>query len=298
LRTGRRVIDDPESVETKLNPWHDPDDGRFTFAGQGRYFGNGAPRAGEDGAGPGARGPMTARRATTKAGKARTAVHKPAPAAPKKAPAKQAGTPVMRAMGLPVDGGVRDRPPQTQQPAPPKLRSGQARPRQATAGRNAPAVPEELVQRFKRHMIPKEHDRNVVYLDSKGIPTVGIGHKVVPADKLKLGDRISDARKDAFWRQDSTKALAAALQQAEQAGIDDPEFLVALADVNFQLGSTWNLEHKKTWALIMNGDYQAAAREAQDSEWYRETPARVIAFQRALLALRPKPARKPTGQRS
>ena len=40
LRTGRRVR---AGVEVKFNPWHDPEDGRFTFAGQGRYFG----RAGE-----------------------------------------------------------------------------------------------------------------------------------------------------------------------------------------------------------------------------------------------------------
>lgn len=33
LRTGRQF-----DFETKFNPWHDPDDGRFTFAGQGRYF--------------------------------------------------------------------------------------------------------------------------------------------------------------------------------------------------------------------------------------------------------------------
>lgn len=35
LRTGRRIM---SAVETKFNPWHDPEDGRFTFAGQGRYF--------------------------------------------------------------------------------------------------------------------------------------------------------------------------------------------------------------------------------------------------------------------
>jgi hypothetical protein len=40
LRTGR-VVREPEGVELKFNPWHDPDDGRFTFAGQGRYFGSG-----------------------------------------------------------------------------------------------------------------------------------------------------------------------------------------------------------------------------------------------------------------
>ncbi|WP_088184156.1 LysM peptidoglycan-binding domain-containing protein [Sphingobium sp. Z007] len=35
LRTGRRIA--PTAVEVKFNPWHDEEDGRFTFAGQGRY---------------------------------------------------------------------------------------------------------------------------------------------------------------------------------------------------------------------------------------------------------------------
>ena len=35
------------SAEFKFNPWHDPDDGRFTFRGAGKYFppGNGGGRA-------------------------------------------------------------------------------------------------------------------------------------------------------------------------------------------------------------------------------------------------------------
>lgn len=36
LRTGRRRRED--GMERKYNHWHDPDDGRFTFVGQGRYF--------------------------------------------------------------------------------------------------------------------------------------------------------------------------------------------------------------------------------------------------------------------
>lgn len=39
LRTGRRLPQLGGSLERKFNPWHDPEDGRFTFAGQGRYFG-------------------------------------------------------------------------------------------------------------------------------------------------------------------------------------------------------------------------------------------------------------------
>ena len=41
LRVGRRPADDATAVETKFNPWHDPEDGRFTFARQGRFFGRG-----------------------------------------------------------------------------------------------------------------------------------------------------------------------------------------------------------------------------------------------------------------
>lgn len=43
LRTGRLPRwAQPAAPEVKYNPWHDPDDGRFTFAGTGRYFGRGS----------------------------------------------------------------------------------------------------------------------------------------------------------------------------------------------------------------------------------------------------------------
>ncbi len=45
LRTGRLPSwAKPREAEVKYNPWHDTDDGRFTFAGHGRYFGRGSAR--------------------------------------------------------------------------------------------------------------------------------------------------------------------------------------------------------------------------------------------------------------
>ena len=42
MRTGRWPHPDASAaIERKFNPWHDPDDGRFTFAGQGRHYGSG-----------------------------------------------------------------------------------------------------------------------------------------------------------------------------------------------------------------------------------------------------------------
>jgi GH24 family phage-related lysozyme (muramidase) len=147
---------------------------------------------------------------------------------------------------------------------------------------------EKLIQQFKKHMIPLEDDRDVVYRDSLGRPTVGIGHLVTPADKLKVGDRISAAQKEAFWRQDAARALTAALQQMNAAGVTDPDFIFPLGSVNFQLGLGWRGEFKKTWAFIMQGDYEAAAREVQNSVWYKQSPNRVKDFQDALRALPPK----------
>ncbi|CAN5331783.1 hypothetical protein BH10PSE13_BH10PSE13_20330 [soil metagenome] len=39
LRTGRRL-----GLEVKFNPWHDPEDGRFTFAGSGSYSSGSEPQ--------------------------------------------------------------------------------------------------------------------------------------------------------------------------------------------------------------------------------------------------------------
>lgn len=43
LRTGRlSSVATADGVELKFNPWHDPEDGRFTFAGSGQSYGQSA----------------------------------------------------------------------------------------------------------------------------------------------------------------------------------------------------------------------------------------------------------------
>jgi hypothetical protein len=108
---------------------------------------------------------------------------------------------------------------------------------------------------------------------------------VTPADKLKVGDEITDEQVSEFFKKDSAKAVSAAKTQASQAGISDSNFIVYLASVNFQLGTGWNKVHKKTWKLIMEGKYDEAADEAGKSSWAKQTPIRVKDFQQALRAL-------------
>ena len=131
----------------------------------------------------------------------------------------------------------------------------------------------------------REGYRLDVYLDTRKRPTVGIGHLVVAADKLKVGDKIDSARASKFFQADSAKAVSAARAQASKAGIKDANFIIYLASVNFQLGTDWNRKFKKTWDLIMKGDYKGAAAEAQKSSWNSQTPVRVKDFQQALMKL-------------
>lgn len=48
-----------------------------------------------------------------------------------------------------------------------------------------------------------------VYKDSRGLPTVGCGHLVVAADKLKVGDKITEAQAKQFLKSDLNTAESA-----------------------------------------------------------------------------------------
>lgn len=134
----------------------------------------------------------------------------------------------------------------------------------------------------------REGVKDVVYRDSLGKPTVGIGHLVLPSDKLKVGDRISDARISAFFALDSGEALDAAHDQADEAGITSDAFLPYLASVNYQLGTGWRGKFPTTWRLIVAGSYAKAADGLDATLWAKQTPVRVRDFQGALRALPPK----------
>lgn len=131
--------------------------------------------------------------------------------------------------------------------------------------------------------IAQEGYRNVVYKDSLGLPTVGIGHLVVAADNLKVGDKISDQRAEEFFRKDSEKSLDAAIEQAyELSKSPSDELVLALSHVNFQLGIYWRSKFPTTWRYLTTARYNDAIRELNNSAWKRQTPVRVAAFVEAI----------------
>jgi len=68
LRTGKvPSLPENDAIECKFNPWHDPEDGRFTFAGSGNYHGGGR-------SGPASRTPGGIRRGNLRIARTPTSV--------------------------------------------------------------------------------------------------------------------------------------------------------------------------------------------------------------------------------
>lgn len=120
--------------------------------------------------------------------------------------------------------------------------------------------------------------RQDVYIDTRGFLTVGIGHKVVAGDNLKLGDVISPERVNELFNKDVGAAFNAAKAQARELGKYNTEMIAALTEVNFQLGTGWNKKFANTWELLKAGNWRTAIRNLQQSAWFNQTPTRVTAF--------------------
>ena len=125
------------------------------------------------------------------------------------------------------------------------------------------------------------------YIDSEGKLTGGIGHLLTEAEKRKYpkGTSIPQEQVNRWFEQDTKKFYNAAIEQAEEIGNTDERLINALASVNFQLGENWYKEHKNTWKLLKEGKYSEAAKEAADSNWYKQTPVRVKDFQKTLMEI-------------
>lgn len=140
---------------------------------------------------------------------------------------------------------------------------------------------------FLSHLLKREGSRNESYADSLGKLTGGVGHLLSADEKKKYpkGTAIPEEVTKTWLKEDSAKAYTSAEEQASELGIQDVEFINALASVNFQLGTKWNTIHKGTWKLIKQGKYTEAAKEAANSRWFKQTPVRVKDFQEALRQL-------------
>ena len=133
----------------------------------------------------------------------------------------------------------------------------------------------------------EEGKRLKVYEDTLGNLTVGIGHLVLPADELKLGDAISEERCTSLFLADLRQAEDGARRVRKDLGFQPPVVSHVLTCMVFQMGHAGVLKFKKFLAALRDRDYVVAAAEMLDSRWARQTPgrARRLAEEIALLKM-------------
>lgn len=106
-----------------------------------------------------------------------------------------------------------------------------------------------------------EMEKLTVYNDGYGFPTVGIGHRVLPEDDLKLGDTITKERSAAFFERDIAEH-SEPIRDLVKVSLTQGQF-DALVSLVFNIGKQ-NFADSSLLARLNRGDY-AGARERFDA---------------------------------
>lgn len=119
------------------------------------------------------------------------------------------------------------------------------------------------LEKLKKQISKHEGRVNKMYLDTKGIPTIGVGHNL--RDKP-----LSERAIDVILEDDIEEHLA----QLDRAipwwrDLSESRQLV-LADMCFNLGINGLLAFKNTLKAIQEGRYEDAALGMQNSLWYKQ----------------------------
>lgn len=134
------------------------------------------------------------------------------------------------------------------------------------------------------NILSREGLLDTVKTDGKGI-SGGFSHRLSPQELLLYpkGTKVPYDVARKWLDQDTSKAFTAAKSQANALEVaPNSPLAVALAGVNFQLGSEWNKDHTKTWELLKNKEYDKAIEEVRNSDWNKQTKVRVDDFVNAI----------------
>lgn len=112
------------------------------------------------------------------------------------------------------------------------------------------------------------------YLDSKDIPTIGYGHKILPGEDFSGG--ITQQEADAIFTRDYSDAEDAARKLVKVFDTLNEVRQAVVVDLIFNLGAHGFSEFHNTIAAINRLDFVQARNEMIDSDWYGEVKTRAV----------------------
>lgn len=126
---------------------------------------------------------------------------------------------------------------------------------------------------YRAHLIVEEGYRSSIYQDTRGNPSIGIGHKVLNTERFDTP--ISRAEIDRLFMADLSRAMCGARAAIPSFDIQPKEVKIVLVSMAFNMGNAGLMKFVKFRAAIEEMDYARAAHELRNSLYYRQLPKRV-----------------------
>ena len=132
------------------------------------------------------------------------------------------------------------------------------------------------LEKLKNDLRTEEGYRDMIYLDTRGFQTIGIGHLVKPSDNFVQGKRYKRKVIEKIFDYDVKICVQDAYNLCKDLDINEEAILI-VAHMCFQLGRTKTAKFVKMFEALAKKDYVTAGFEMEDSLWRKKhTPARAM----------------------
>ena len=132
------------------------------------------------------------------------------------------------------------------------------------------------LEKLKSDLRTEEGYRDMIYLDTRGFQTIGIGHLVKPSDNFVQGKRYKRKVIEKIFDYDVRICVQDAYNLCKDLDINEEAILI-VAHMCFQLGRTKTAKFVKMFEALAKKDYVTAGFEMEDSLWRKKhTPARAM----------------------
>ncbi len=128
-----------------------------------------------------------------------------------------------------------------------------------------------LIEQLRRD----EGVRNKIYMDSRGIPSIGVGRNLTDVG-------LSDVEVDFLLANDITRVQAQLWPFAWYQGLDDVR-KGAIENMCFNLGLGGLLHFPHMLSALAKQDWALVAQEMANSEWARQVGARAARLEQQIL---------------
>ena len=134
-----------------------------------------------------------------------------------------------------------------------------------------------MYSQLKKQTEFEEGKKLKAYKDSLGILSIGIGHNLRARPKIgdwKIPSTITEDECSVIFNQDVQDTIEALAEGYPRIKFLDPARRDAVIQMAFQLGVAGVLAFHNMFIALDKGDWRIASKEALDSKWAKQTPAR------------------------